>query len=478
MTFRKRVLHGTSVLVVGQVASQALAFARNIVVAHLISPDDVGIAATLAIVLSFVELLSDVSIDKLLIQAKDGDDPRLQAACHSALAVRGVVQSVLLFIMAWPIARLFNLPDLVWAFQCVAIGPLVRGFANLDVTRIQRELRFVPSAVSEVVPQASAFAAIVPLALWMGDWRAVLFATLLQATLYVLCTHALAARRYRLAWDLAQFRRIALFGWPLMINGGLLFAINQGDRIAIGAVYSKEDLALWANAMLLASAPLLVLGRVAVSMALPILAKCRDERATFNSRYELCMQGLAWVAAIVAVPLILGGGAIMGLIFGPHYAAAGAFVGILATAQAIRVCRIGPTVAALAHGETTNAALGNAARLAGVAVAMWLAFNASPLLHVAVAALIGEVLSFIVGAARLSQKGLLGMWQSLAPMVPAGLAVAASLGAVRAGVVPSDSSTVIALVGALVAGVGLLIPLHRIRGESLLLIRSQRRQPA
>jgi O-antigen/teichoic acid export membrane protein len=474
MTLRKRALRGAAVLTVGQVFSQGLAFARNIIVARLISPEDVGIAATLAITLSLVELLADVSIDKLLIQAKDGDDPRLQASCHAALAVRGVVQSVLLFLLAWPIARFFDLPDLVWAFQCVAIGPLVRGFANLDVTRVQRELKFVPSAVSELLPQVAAFAAIVPLAIWLGDWRAVLFATLMQASLYVVCTHTLASRGYRWAWDGAAFRRIAIFGWPLMINGGLLFAINQGDRIAIGASYAKEDLALWANAMLLASAPLLVLGKVAVSMALPILAKCRDDRATFDSRYELCMQGLAWVAAIVAVPLILGGGAIMGLIFGPHYAAAGAFVGILATAQAIRVCRIGPTVAALAHGETTNAALGNAARLAGVAVAMWLAFNASPLLHVGVAALGGEVLSFIVGAARLSQKGLLGMWQSLAPMVPAGLALGVSIAALKAGLVVDAWAVATAALGTLIAAAVLLVPFDRLRREPSLLLVSLR----
>ncbi len=423
MSLRRSILKGAAVLIAGQVAGQTLAFARNIIIARMLSPHDVGIAATLAITLSLIELVADVSIDKLLIQAKDGDDPRLQASCQAALAVRGVAQGVVLFVLAWPAARLFDLPDLVWAFQIIAIGPVIRGFAHADVGRVQRHLRFTPAAISELIPQAAALGAVIPMAIWFADFRAVLFATLLQAGLYTACTHVFRERAYRWSWDGAAFRRIATFGWPLMLNGALLFAIAQGDRIAIGAGYTKEELALWANAMLLASAPLLVLGKVAVSVALPVLSRCRDDRAAFDRHYQFCMQGLAWVGAVVAVPLVLGGGPIMALIFGEPYAAAGAFVGILAVAQAVRACRLGINAAAMAHGRTGSPAQMNVARLIGVAAACWFAVALEPMWMIAAAGLAGEVLAWLVGAWRLASASIVAVPISVAHILPATAAV-------------------------------------------------------
>lgn len=474
MSLRRSILKGAAVLIAGQVAGQALAFARNIIIARLLSPHDVGIAATLAITLSLIELVADVSIDKLLIQAKDGDDPRLQASCQAALAVRGVAQGVVLFVLAWPAARLFDLPDLVWAFQIIAIGPVIRGFAHADVGRVQRHLRFTPAAISELIPQAAALGAVIPMAIWFADFRAVLFATLLQAGLYTACTHVFRERAYRWSWDGAAFRRIATFGWPLMFNGALLFAIAQGDRIAIGAGYTKEELALWANAMLLASAPLLVLGKVAVSVALPVLSRCRDDRAAFDRHYQFCMEGLAWVGAVVAVPLVLGGGPIMALIFGEPYAEAGAFVGILAVAQAVRACRIGPTVAALAHAETKNPAIGNFVRLIGVALAILLAVRGAPLAWIAAAGLLGELASFVAGVIRLTRTGLLRLRQSLIPMAPAAVCLlAVAILVNRPGVKP-EWAVMLSLAGAILVGGVLLVFFDRLRREPALLLTALR----
>jgi acetyltransferase-like isoleucine patch superfamily enzyme len=182
-------------------------------------------------------------------------------------------------------------------------------------------------------------------------------------------------------------------GWPLVINGALLFAINQGDRIAVGAVYSKEQLAVWSNALLLVSAPLMLLGRVAVSIALPILSRCKAHRSVFDDRYAAYMQGLAMIAALLATAMLLAGGPVMKLVFGPAYAQAGEFIGLLALGQAIRVIRIGPTVAALVYGQTTTLAAANLGRMVGVALAIAAASQGAEMKWIAIAGVLGEVLA-------------------------------------------------------------------------------------
>lgn len=429
-------MKGAGVLTLGAALAQGLAFARNVIIARVLSPEDVGIAATLAVTLSLVELLGELSIDKLLIQAPDGDEPRFQATAHSVNVLRGVCQSVLLVALAWPAARFFDIPHVLWAFQAVGLGPLVRGLAHLDVGRMQRTMRFAPGAISEVLPQAVSLAVVWPLAAWLNDYRAVLFVTLGQVAGYVVCTHVMAEHPYRWAWDRVYLTRITAFGWPLVINGVLLFLVNQGDRAAIGANYSKAELAVYSNALLLVGAPMLILAKVGVSLMLPLLAACRANGVEFGARYERCGQAIGVAACIVMLPLVLSGGVLVRGVFGPAYAGAGAFVGILACAFAIRTCRIAPTLAAMAHADTLNSLLGNIARSLGVAGAAVLAWRGESFSWIALCGLGGEVAALLVSAARLSLRGVMTFASSLRSVWPVALVLALGMAAHIGGLLP------------------------------------------
>jgi O-antigen/teichoic acid export membrane protein len=325
--------------------------------------------------------------------------------------------------------------------------------------------------VSEVLPQVVSLVVIWPLARWLGDYRAVLFAAMLQSTLYVACTHLTARRRYRWAVDRVHLRRIGAFGWPLVINGALLFAINQGDRIAVGAVYSKEQLAVWSNALLLASAPLMLLGRVAVSIALPILSRCKTHRSVFDDRYAAYMQGLAMIAALLTTAMLLAGGPVMKLVFGPAYAQAGTFIGLLALGQAIRVIRIGPTVAALTYGQTTTLAAANLGRMVGVGLAIAAASQGAEMKWIALAGVLGEVVAFGFTIARLGFRSPVWPMQSIRPCVPPAVSLCCVWLVVASGVMPISAGplAVSTVLVAMSVAVCLLLSFRRLRREPRLL---------
>ena len=93
---RASVLKGTSVVAGGHLTGQLCALVRNIVIARAIGPENFGLAATLVITVSLLEMMSDLSLDKMLVQAKDGDKERLQACAQFLQLIRGVFLSFLL----------------------------------------------------------------------------------------------------------------------------------------------------------------------------------------------------------------------------------------------------------------------------------------------------------------------------------------------------------------------------------------------
>src|SRR2546421_6382453 len=109
MTPRRRVMSGGAIVVAGQAGAQLFGFVRNVIIARVLSPTDVGIAAIFATTMSFLDMVSDLNAGMLLIQSEGGDDPEFQATIHSLALVRGILISIVLLVLAGPAAWLFKI---------------------------------------------------------------------------------------------------------------------------------------------------------------------------------------------------------------------------------------------------------------------------------------------------------------------------------------------------------------------------------
>ncbi len=297
LPLQNKVVRGVGVLVVGQVLCQAMSFARNIVIARLISPDDYGIAITFVIAINLLEMTSDLSVDRLLVQAKDGDDPEFQATAQSFQLLRGLILSIIMFLLAWPMSRLFGIPQALWGFQVIAIVPLVRGLSHLDPKRLHREMNYSRDVIVEFVTQAAMLLAAIPLASWLRNYSMMVWLLLAQVSTTVLVSHAVAKSRYRLQWNRAFAGRMIQFGWPLAINGLLMFGIFQGDRMIIGSTRGPSELAVYSIALSLTMIPVLAVAKVNASILLPCLAQRRDDTIEFANALRKSTGVLTMVAA-------------------------------------------------------------------------------------------------------------------------------------------------------------------------------------
>ena len=104
---------------------------------------------------------------------------------------------------------------------------------HLDAACQQRDMRFGASVWLDTVPQVVTTLAA-PLAKWLGDYQVMLYVVIGQVVMMTLVSHLVAERPYRWAWDRVIIGRMLRFGWPLLINGLLMFAIFQGDKAIVG----------------------------------------------------------------------------------------------------------------------------------------------------------------------------------------------------------------------------------------------------
>src|SRR5260370_6627706 len=411
MSIGKLIFTSGLKLGVNQAFVQVCSFARSVIVARLVSPADFGVAATFAMTFSFLEMISNLAAETVLIQAKDGNDSAFQQTAQSLQFLRGLANALFIFAMAGMISRLFGVPQAKLAFQCLAFLPLIKGLTHLDVNRLQRDLRFGPSIMADSGSNFVVTLGDLPLGFWLRDYWAMLWLLILQSAIYVAGSHIVSERRYVWGWSKTYARMIFSFGWPLLINGLLLYIILQGDRFLIGAAhqlfrnspYTLADLGVYSVAFALTFAPTMFVANISTSLFLPLLSRAQSDVAQFTKRYLACIQIVSLMASIISILFTVSGGSIVRMVYGQKYASAGTFIGLLGAMQAMRILRVAPTLAAMAFADTKNAMVCNMVRTSALAGVLYCSITGQALLWVAASGLAGEVLAFLTCVCRLQR---------------------------------------------------------------------------
>jgi O-antigen/teichoic acid export membrane protein len=425
-----------------QAFSQSCAFLRNIIVARIISPADFGIAAIFSMTFLLLEMISNLAADTLLVQAPDGNELEFQKTAQALHAFRGIINAGILFVLANPISRLFGVPQARWAFHCLALLPLLKAFNHLDLNRLQRDLKFGPQIMADSGSSLLVTIAVLPFGLWLHDYSLMLCLLLLQVTSFLVLSHLSAERTYRWGWDRRYAKRILAFGWPLLINGLLMYVIFQGDRFVIGTSkrlfshgnYTLGDLGVYSVAFALTMAPAMLVSNVGASLILPLLSRAQGATDQFLRRYVASAEAISVTATMVSIPFIVTGGRIVTLVYGTKYAAAASFIGWLGAMWALRTLRTIPTMGAMALGDTRNSMISNVARTVALPAVLFVAASGASLTWVSICGFLGELLALMICVGRLDREHAVHAKTVFKPFAIAALGMLAAAGAAVAGV--------------------------------------------
>ncbi|MGB3209075.1 MAG: oligosaccharide flippase family protein [Desulforhopalus sp.] len=412
MNIKGQFAKGGAIIGVSQVTSQFCSLGRNVIIARLISPADFGIAAVFLLVVSLLEMISNLSLDRLLIQSPEGDDEKFQSVAHLLQAVRGVVNCGVLLILASPVATLFSIPEATGSFYVLAFIPLINGFLHFDTRRMERTLRFWPNASIEITSQIVMLILAWPIGEWFGDYRAMLCLLLLKTLIMVAGTHVIADRKYRWSNDRQYTKRFLSFGWPLLINGLLLFGILQGDKFILSSAkklfnstYDMSDVGLYSAAFMLAMMPAMIFGRVASLLFLPMLSKQQNSHRTFTAKARLYSQGLVVGVLAIGTLMLLTGDKLLPVVYGTQYRVEGGLVGWLSVMWAIRILRVLPATISMAKGNTTNLMYANTIRILFLAGVVFVVIQEMNMAWIAIVGITGEICAYL-GSLYLNKKYL------------------------------------------------------------------------
>ena len=409
---------------VTEIVNQGAGFVRNMILARLLTKADFGVAATLAMIITLLEFCAKLGVARFVIQCREGNQKDFIASAHLVQFGAGILSALILAGAAIPMGVLFGLEDRRWALLALALIPVCRGLEHMDARRFERNLRFGPSALIEVVPQLVITLASWPVAMWLGDYRAVLILLIAKTLMSALASHVVAEEPYRWNFNREYVGRMLRFGWPLLVNGFLMFGVLHGDQFIVASFYTMSVLGPYAAALAVTMAPTFFFGRIFSSVMLPVMSRLQDDPVAFERRYRFIIAVLCAFSATYAVGFIVGAEAIMQIVFGKKYEGAGVILAWLSVANGIRNVRIASSIAAMAKGDSANQMIANFWRVSTLLFALGLAYSGKPVWMIAATGVGGELLASAASFRRLHARDKISWGTSLQPAALVLLAMA------------------------------------------------------
>ncbi|MGR3371536.1 MAG: oligosaccharide flippase family protein [Pseudooceanicola nanhaiensis] len=388
------MLRSAMLIVSGNAANSALLLVRNLLVARLIPVEDYGIAATFAMAMGVIEMVSSFGLQQQIVQARDGDDPRLQAALQGFQVMRGLFTGGVLFVSAGALADFMNLEHVAPAYRVMALVPIIRSFQHFDIHRMNRRMIYLPLIATNLLPALVSVLLIWPLVMWLGDYRVMLSVIMVQAVVSLLISHAMAERPWRATLDRGMIARSMRFGWPIMLNSMLLFAVFNGDRIFVGREMGPAVLAIFSMGITLTLTPTLVFARSMQNFFLPQLSRLEpsDGDAETFARFGTIVIELVLLASLVfVVGAMILGRPVVHLLLGENYHPLLPLIALFAIGQGFRMLKIGPAIVALSVARTGNAAIGNIPRLLSLPLVWWIAATSGNLTWIVLLMISAEI---------------------------------------------------------------------------------------
>ena len=402
MSSKAKFIKGGAVLGLSQVAAQLCSLGRNIIIARLVGPEDFGVAAIFVMVASFLEMISNLSLDRLLVQAEDGDSKEFQKVGQFLLALRGVVIFLIICSFAAFIAKIFSIPEATSAFVALAFVPLLNGFRHLDPKRKERTMHFWPGASVELASQLIPLIVAWPIGTLFGDYRSMLALLIIKSLVLTVGTHVIAQRKYGWSKESVLVQRFVSFGWPLLINGLLLFAIMQGDRFIMGSAkklfnssYDMTDVGMYSAALMLTMIPAIMGSRVVNTLFLPTLSRSQHSELKFLKRCRFLGDLLFFSGTIFVGTMFFWGDSLLVTFFGKQYYSGALLISCLSIQWAIKLVRALPSAICMAKGKTTLLMHSNIVRLFALVGVVYVVVNGVDIVWVAIVGAFGECIAYV-----------------------------------------------------------------------------------
>jgi O-antigen/teichoic acid export membrane protein len=272
---RPRVLAGLAWKGLSLGVAYATQFVVVIVLAHLLTPREFGLAGMVMVFSALVARVPDLGLGAALVQRQNLDDTDRSTAFWISSGV-GATLTLLCIAIAPAVAHLYSEPEVEALFAVFSIAFFVEGIATTQGALLMREMNFRGLEIRIIVATLVGAGVGIAVALGNGGAWAIVLQSLSSTAVGALLLWLFSTWRPSFTFSRASARKLGRFGANAFGSRFLLLVRGNVDNLLVGRYLGAAALGAYALAYNMMLIPLNRLGTPIQDVFYPAIAQLRD----------------------------------------------------------------------------------------------------------------------------------------------------------------------------------------------------------
>lgn len=272
----------------GKFASQTVRFIISIVLTRLLTPLEFGVVGMALAIIIVAGIFVDLGFNQAIVQTKEITQQQYSSIFFLNAAMALVV-TILCFLLAAPVARFYNQPQIEPVFKWLSLSFLVNGLNLVPAAILYRKLMLKLNSILVII--ASIFSGTVGIIMAFtgyGIWSLVT-QSLLNSLLLLIMTFLSARWSPSLTFSFTALKPLWLYGSRMFASGFLDNVYMRLDTFIIGKIFSANTLGYYTRAQSMDNFVRQFSVTSIMGALFPYIAKHQDDRAALNNLFVRCL---------------------------------------------------------------------------------------------------------------------------------------------------------------------------------------------
>lgn len=336
----KKIINATKWSVITEVATKLISPFVNIVLARLLVPEAFGAVATISMVISFADMLTDSGFQKYIVQHEFDTEEEytnsVNVAFWSNFLLSIVIVSVIISFRH-QIADAVGAPDLSLGIAMSSVAILFTSFSGVHMATYRRALDFRTLFYLRIITSVLPFIVTIPLALFLRNYWALVIGTLANDLIQAIILSIRPKVKIRLFYSIALLRRMISFTGFTLLETLSIWLTTNIDIFLVGRLFDSYHLGLYKISMQTVNSCMNVLSGAISTVLFASLSRYQNDKREFNNVFNRFQSYFAIICIPMGVGIFIFRDLVTYILLGPKWSDASDFIGLWGFASSFSV---------------------------------------------------------------------------------------------------------------------------------------------
>jgi O-antigen/teichoic acid export membrane protein len=337
---RSRVTRGLAWKAASSSVLQVMRLIVGVILAHLLSPHDYGLAGMVIVFASLVLIFSDLAFGSALIHRPTLTEDDRSTVFWTSAAI-GLVLTVTGIALSGPLAAFYGEPRVKPLFAAMSLSFFVASIASTQAALLTRDMNFRSLELRQMAAAVASGGVGITLALMgEGPW-AIIAQQIAAATVSTALLWVASPWRPRLTFSWTSLRGLGGYSGNVFGSRLLFYANRNADNMLVGRFLGASSLGAYSVAYNLMLVPISQIAIPVQDVLFPAFARMQDDIEALKHAWFRANRVIAAISVPALLGLIIVAPDFIGVVLGHRWHSATpviqilAFVGILQSVQGL-----------------------------------------------------------------------------------------------------------------------------------------------